>query len=208
MVVQRGTDHQWVNASETEWARESFPVYILWSSRVLESKADDGNMHRYGVCVAAGQACGHQGRGAPGEEYPLSRNRVGWEECVLSRVKSCLPDGRKGDSLRVTAAVHTWLAMRELERQSSSRHQAREGQQELSTTISPPQPFGVPEDLQLFSAQKDANGRTTREDVSEEASERRDSRLRLMRSRETAATGDGEDELPLVPAVPGLCRLE
>lgn len=41
VVVQRGTDHQWVNASDTEWARKSRSSPCHPSSRV-ESKADDG----------------------------------------------------------------------------------------------------------------------------------------------------------------------
>lgn len=33
VVVQRGTDHQWVNASETEWARTSLPSFELGAPR-------------------------------------------------------------------------------------------------------------------------------------------------------------------------------
>lgn len=35
IVVQRGTDHQWDNASKTEWAREWLDVALLVSSELL-----------------------------------------------------------------------------------------------------------------------------------------------------------------------------
>ncbi|GAA5984611.1 hypothetical protein JCM10908_003423 [Rhodotorula pacifica] len=38
VVVQRGTDHQWVNASETEWARM---VYVLLPAKPVVIKGDE-----------------------------------------------------------------------------------------------------------------------------------------------------------------------